>query len=649
MEISNFDQIELPISDSELNTLIDNAISSGRGVRSKYNIDERQAFNRKMWGGDQVDTTKLPSGSIPHAINKLFGNTENRIVLATSRLPKITVIPEDDKPGSSDKAKKVEKKLRYAIDNSTIKRLLKDGLRHHELYFIGCIKVLWDPNKGKHGDVKFELIDPKNLLFSDQSQIVHDGFTADGIDIIIQYVTEPTNLLISKFPQKEELINRLAQGRGKTVPMRITYEEVHFSWYDTKGKLYEGIAWRFKRQILGVKKTVYYDYTGVPKLEESGITVEQHNYFDQPRKPFIFFSYTNTGESVYDSTVPIEQAAKTQQVLNRRTRQITEISDKTSPKYIFADGALTDSQAGRVNQALTDPTESIKLTVPDGGNINDVITTIVGQPPSMALYNDTQNLKNDMDSMFNTHGTTRGERAGNESGIARQITREGDLAISDDIVEYTLERVVTEMAAWTMQMISVFYLQNRKIKSQDPNNKVAVDEISYHDISESMELMVKANANDPTERRSNALQNIGSAVTDPYTFYEDMGYDSPKERVARFISFKRGETDGFKQYMEMIDVEDTQFNQAARARYDLTKIAQGEIMPVDEMPKPDYLEELIKFTSSDDYDEWDEEAKTNLVDYIEKIKAKVAEVEQQDQQQSEPVPEAPQPSPQILN
>lgn len=626
---SNFDQITLPISDEELNELINRAFNSGKSVKSKYNIEQRQSINVDMWSGKQVDESKLPNGSIPHTINKLLSNTENRIILATSRLPKITVIPEDDRPGSIEKAKKVEKKLRYSIDNSTVKRLLKNGLRHHELYFIGVIKVLWDENKGEHGDTKFELINPKNLTFSDQSTIADDGFTADNIDVIIQEVTEPTNLVLSKFPKKAEELKSLVMRGLKRMPMNLTYQEVHFSWYSSTGQLYEGVAHRYKNLILNTGKTPYYDYTGTPRLEDNMIKIEKHNYFDMPRKPYIIFSYTNAGDSVYDNTTPIEQAIKVQQILNRRRRQITEISDKTMPKFLFGTGAFNDSQAAKAVQAANVTGEHLRVNVPENGNINDVVATIVGQPPSIALYNDTQDLKNDIDSMFNTHGTTRGERAGNESGIARQITREGDLAISDDIVEYTLERVVHEMAAWTMQMVAIKYTQNRKIKSQDANSKLSIDEISYYDISESMELVVKANANDPTERKSNALQNINSAVTDPFTFFEDMGYDSPKERAARYISFKRGEQDAYKQYMSLINVEDIENDPMAKARFDLTKIAHGEIIAVDEVPKPDYLEELIKFTSSDDYNEWGEDAKDSLSSYIEKIKTKVAEVETQ--------------------
>lgn len=151
---SNTPVLDINMSESAINSVLTQVISESMGKMSEKKITERQDINRKFWRGQQVDNSKLDSSyQTGHVDNVVFQNEENRIILAASRVPEITLAPSKDDPELLEKTKRVQRAIRSRIDSNTIRRLIKDGLRHHDLDLIGIIKVRWDKNRGKDGDL----------------------------------------------------------------------------------------------------------------------------------------------------------------------------------------------------------------------------------------------------------------------------------------------------------------------------------------------------------------------------------------------------------------------------------------------------------------------------------------------------------------
>lgn len=628
--------LSLPLDDTQLNIVLNQVISESSAKLAEKKITERQDINRRFWRGAQVDSAKLDiSYQTAHVDNIVYQNEENRIVLAASRVPEITLAPSKDDSELIEMTQRVQRSVRNRIDSNTIRRLIKDGLRHHDLDLIGIIKVRWDQNKGKNGDYVFELVDPKSVMFSARSKIVHDGFTAEKCDVIIHWIEEPTQLVLSKFPQKRAQLESMF-GMSQ-LPQTMRYAEAHFSWYDQQGKLVEGVAWKYDNIIMGSTRTPYFDYQGMPWInpETGQIEMKQRNHFTQPRKPFILFSYQNLQDWVYDTTTPFEQAIKINSIVNRRERQITEISDRTVPKIIFSKKAFKSGDAEKYIAKMNNPKDHIQLTG-DTEDIRKAVMVIQGNAPDRILYEDIAALRSRIDSLFNTHGTTRGDVRSGESGIARQIAREGDLTITDDIVDFVVERVVFEMASWAVHMMKMYYTTPRPIKNMGKDGEIMHDEVSSDDIDEDVEIIVKASATGPQERRANATTFANAKITDPYTFFEDMDVPQPKERTKRLISWQRGQDDFYRNYMQMLGIKDEQFDSAAKAEDDIEKIVNGKRVDLDSMPDTKYVQTIADYMQSPQYKNIGPEGQYAMQQHIAKMREMVNNQVQDASQQPQP-------------
>lgn len=633
--VSDVPVIQLPLDEATLNTLLDRAIADANTKLAEKQIIERSDKNRRFWRGQHVDASRLDSSyQSPHVDNIVYQDEESRITLASARVPEITIAPPKDETQMIEKAKRLQRSIRNRIDNNTIKRLIKDGLRMHDLDLIAIVKCRWDANRGKNGDFVFELLDSRSVTFSATSRIVHDGYTAEHCDIIIHWLEEPTQLVLSKFPQKAEQLKAL--WGFDQIPSKLRYAEAHFTWYDQQGQLVEGVAWKYNQLILGSDRTPYFDYKGRPYINnESGqIELKFNNHFDRPRKPFMIFSYQNLLDWVYDTTTPFEQAIKINAIVNRRERQITEIADRTVPKLVFSSHAFKSGDAEKYVAKMNNPRDHILLT----GQIDDIrkaVMIVQGNAPDRVLYEDVAALRGRIDSLFNTHGTTRGDVRSGESGIARQIAREGDLTITDDIVDFVVERIVFEMANWAIHMMKMYYHTPRPIKNLGRDGEVEFDEVSNDDIDDDIDVLVKVSATDPQLRRANATDAVNNKTTDPFSYMEDMDIPMPKERVKRLVSWMRGGQDLYKNYLDMLGIDDEMFDSAAQAQKDIGELMNGKSVQLSQLPDTAYVEKIAEFMQSPDFQNAEPQAQNALQQHVAKMKQMVNNQLQNGQQGNE--------------
>jgi hypothetical protein len=607
--------LHLPINEQTILQTLQEAEARGKTIRQKLEIDKRSEENHKFWLGQQVDASKLDARyQMMHVDNVIRQDLENKIKLATGHMPDIFVTPPDKQGFNKDAAHDIQSYMRDRFSGGVTKRLLKNGLRKMDLDFLGIIKVRYDQTYQR---TCYELVDSKSILFGEGSKIYEDGFTIDGTDVIFHYVEEATQTVLNKFPQKaQELMQHLAATK-ETIPSRIVYTEAHFKWFDQQSKPHEGVAWRYGTVLLGAMKEPYFDYDN-----------EQINFFDRARKPFILISYANLGDTVYEATTDVEQGIPINRIINRRRRQITEISDRSVPKLAFMYGAMTEELASSISAS---PSESIILGDNYQGNkIQDAMSVIPATPPNPILYNDLMDLRGRVHSIFATHGTTTGENPSpGESGVSKQITREGDLVTSDDIGEVTIERVVNEMAAWEMQFLRLFHDDNRppyRIQKEEETDFV---ELNRKKIETDIQLIVKASGTDKATLRANALQLLDAQAIDPYTLMEDLDLPYPRERMRRLKAFLDGSQAGnLDAYMEVINVDPkTPFANADDAERDLDILRAGQQVQL-RLPGESYVSAFTTLVNSPEFNDpqlaaqngWNEWNKQLVQQHIQRMK-----------------------------
>lgn len=639
-------RFSLPIEDNELYTLIQQKRDLYEKNKELLKIDPRRTRNRDYWRGKHYDeTTGIPPDDYrsDYMDPIIYENSETRFTLASQRMPDIICYGQNDDQKSVENAQIVEKFLRKKVNNKVTQRMIKDGLRQHEINYIAAIKPLWDPQlENGNGDFKYVLVNPARLIIDPNSTIPHDGYTADNMEFVGEILEEPVEKVYSKFPGKAEELRRLletAAQNGIPMPSKVKYEEWWLRYYKS-GQMYESVCWLYQTLVLDKQKNPYYDWDGykvhTPKLDADGnykltTTLDSetryYNHFEIPRKPYIFFSYQNLGDGPFDDTTAIEQAIPTQKLVNRVGRQITEISDHAVPKKVFGN-SITKEDARRVS---SDPSESIWLDIAD---VSNAMNWIQAEPPSPELLALMQDARQRMDGIFNTHGAVKGASAAtNESGIAKQITREGDLTVSDDLVDIVVERVVFEMAGWAMQLAKLFYDEPHFLRTTGSAGSVIAKELTKKDFRDGLEVDVKANSVDDMTNRADALNLASRKAIDPLTMFEDLDKPNPQERVRRLMAFINGPQDGYATYLKEIGVEleatsnpqppftvgGDQTESLDDAKQDIQSMSEGQIIAPPDKFDSKYVMAFISFVRSGQFRALPKDIQSNFKEFIQQL------------------------------
>jgi len=629
--------MQFPIEDAELLQIFRDKKSQTEKYYSDIGLKERREKFNNFYKGKHLDTDKMDDYQVPYVDNLIWRDLETRVSIAAGRMPDIVATPANRSEQSVSLSKEIEKSLDYRINSDFAQRLLKDGLRLNHLNLLAAIKVRWDKNEGKDGDYKYDLVRPSKLGVDPNATIPQDGFTADNMNYIYEYIDEPVNLVMSKFPKAKEKIRALFSVKnptGKISASSIRYVEFWFSYYSEQGEKKEGVAWLYDNIVLDKNLNPYWDWEGVEKVSENmndqgeyDVSETFQNFFNKPRKPYIFLSHQNLGEGPVDTTSPVEQAIPTQEVINKRGRQITEIADRAIPKLVFSTQYISKDDIARITQ---DPSEHIAL---DAQDIKQAFAIIPATPPNPILYNDLVSNRSEVDSMFSTHGTTRGEVQPQESGISKQITREGDLTIADDLVNIVVERTVYEMANWALQMMKMFYDKSHYVRHMGKDGEIVEVELTQDKIEDGIEVSVKASSTDKTERKTLAVELAKLKFTDPLTMLEDLDVPNPKERAERLMTFLMGEQDGFATYLAAIGIDIAKIQGkgqgggggaatggAEKAQQDIEAILSGEDVQPEGIPDEEYLQTVMAYVKSPDFEQIDDGAKQKLLAYVQGLK-----------------------------
>ena len=617
--------ISLPISDNEFLRLVNKKISDANVYYDKIGLNSRSKRNEKYYKGGSDDDEELEDWQIDYKDNMIYQDEETRLSLAGSRLPDIVVVPSSKDAKASEIAKLQEKALNITLKSSNMQCLVKDILRQRDIKFRSAVKITWDKTIGDDGDYLFKLVDVDKLILDPNANIPHFGFTTDNMQYIAEFIEEPVGEVLAKFPdKKDEIFKELGYIKGTTAQMAsiIRYTEFHFTWYDKDGKNIEGVGWKYGDVVLKTQKTPYWDWDGKEisseepnEMGEFDVETVYKNFFDRPRKPYILATHINLGKDPIDVTTPIEQAIPLQRIINKRGRQITEISDSTVGKLGFAGEYISKD---RVEEMSTDPKEYIYLDSAD--DIRKAVTVFPGSQVSPILYQDLVSNRGQIDSKFSTHSTTRGETVDNASGKSKQITREGDLTISDDLVNITIVRLMSEMAQWATQMMVTQYKTPHFVRNLGKDGELVEIELQRDNIDAGVSIMVDASTVDKSKRRSEALLMASQRNIDPLSMFEDMDLPNPKERTRRLVSFLMGVQDGYSRYSDDVGLDEKEKEESEdKAVEDIkTLVSGGEVEPedIDEA----YLRTFIDFVGSDAFGEIPPQAQQKIQEYVSRLK-----------------------------
>lgn len=548
-------EITLQFSDEEINQVIGKKITDAEQYYSsdKKNLKSIREKNVDYWLGKQVDPSKM-NGDV-YVNNIIHRDTETSIKNAVSRMPDIIVMSPSVREDATirDQTSNVEQWLRVRLDSDVLRRLAKGALRDNRLKLIGIWKVRYDFNRH---DVVLERLKPEDVTIDHTARICEDGFTIDNAEFVREFLEEPVSVICAKFPNKKkeflDLISREKFG-GKEVPSssKVRYEEDWATMYTAEGNPQEITFWRYQNLILDKRLTPYYDYAqaSLPQLPGTEKPV-QRNYFDRPRKPYILFSGENLGNDPIDDATPVTISIAQQDIVNKRGQQITLINDWAVPKIVVNGSAISEEKAANITQ---DPREIIYLN-DQNQDVRTALMAISSASASPALYQDLQNAISAIDTHFSTNPVSRGETVSQESGISKQISREGDLSAADDLAQTMIQRAVEEAAQWFVHLAKMFGSQPLSAVAPGKDGAITSVKIKSVDIPDDLQIVVKSNTLDKPTQRAMAMDLARMKAIDPYSLFEDLDEQNPKELTKRLVDFLSGGADGYARYLQDVGV-----------------------------------------------------------------------------------------------
>lgn len=583
--IQRADPLLLEIDDRKIVKILDKRIKDSKTFFEKeYNLFDRRKKNETYIFGRQV-TLQEENGDLKdyesrYQDNALYEIEASLKPLAMSRLPDLIVTPAGDDPNKQKTADDISKIINSEIKNRQNRVAVGIAFKHLPVYFVGVIKCVWKPEKN---DFVFEPVHP------DYIEVDHTCQTnnADDMQWVAQTLPITVQECFIRFPKaKDELIKRL-QTDGilpqtdtkdfaeKDLATMIKIKEVWFDWKDSgqddKFKVISSVVWKYKEVVLDKMKNPNHDYEGEDKYytytdpsdenSKESLTFEMirqasvmgvlppnvsketiyRNYFDCPRKPFYFFGHDQWRKMPYDETSRIEQNIRNQEALDEIGKRVVE-KEKARIKHIWSkEGGLKPKDVERMD--LDDPRQDILIE----GDVNKVHTAIIPEQVTPAEFKSLDDIRNRMYALSGSNAI-RGQLQ-TDVATSNQIAREADFTRADDLVEDTVNACYEWMAQWSLQMIKLRYTDAHFKKYLGKSGLVTYIKVRGDMIDDGMEVMTKASGTDKLKAKNMAMDMAKMNLTDPLTFYQDLGVSDPEGRTEKLLTLQNNPQEYLARYV----------------------------------------------------------------------------------------------------
>lgn len=519
--------LKLDIDDDQLVQDINKFLADSATLKEK--MDQVGEDNERYWEGRNLDAERVRRQSLKINDPRMWLSLETIIPIATSRTPEPTLRCKD--PELRENTKQLLMNLWEVPTDDDASDDMQSNLemivRHWGLNRIGILHYWYDP---EIDDVRTVWRHPKQVKFDKQ------GKTVDECRFVALYCDDTVQGLCNKWPSKKTEI-LLATGRQNPDSSSVTYVEFWTNEY---------VAYKYLNVILEKKKNPNFDYGDMggkndqsvsdtviesPEVKKQGV----YNLFKKPRKPFLTLSVFQLGKTIYDDTSLFDQAKSLQDAINKEKRNITD--NAADNGVLVGSGDHIDK---KVLESYTGaPDEKLFLK---SGNPAEALTRL--QPKTMPQYvfNDLSDSKSEIDNIFGTHDTTRGERTGTKTATETQALRQGDMG-RIDIISRALDRIAQEWYQAMLHMYLVFKTKPIEINSNDEEGTSIIfnrDEYLNPETGELYKVIIKVKPGssmsiDKDAQRQEAMELMQGQMIDPISFFERMDYSNPQEMAKRLF------------------------------------------------------------------------------------------------------------------
>jgi hypothetical protein len=338
-------------------------------------------------------------------------------------------------------------------------------------------------------------------------------------------------------------------------------------------------VWKVKDIILDKKKN--------PNWLWDTKGTKSFNHLSKPEMPYILFSWLNLGKGVYGETTSLEQAIPIQRNINKRKRQISDNADQASGTWIFNEKFITRKEASKFTGS---PGQHLMYN--GDGRPEEAVSRLFAKDLGQQVFMDLQDDKGEIDNIFGSHSTTRGERTGQKTAQETTLLKESDFGRLDLMSQY-IDVKIEELYNAFIQMSLVYYdTKNFKgLNILGPENSQKYLEFSRDNIEEGIEILVRS---EPLLAQAQMMEKYmmlyQAKAVDPLTMYERLNLPNPKELTRRMVMFNVDP----KMYLSVFAVDENTEGMEDlpenTAKKDIQALEKGETPP----PAPEVTKEHIK-------------------------------------------------------
>ena len=554
------------LSDSQKCSLVDNRWTSSDEIWSV--VKKVYKENTGIYENGDGWMKNLPVKSDRIQANRIFVNMESVINSLIANPPQLNMLAASLKvtEGEGEETKEEEvKKFALSMENYfskrykdlNVKEVIRMGLRN--LYFgrLIVVKPFW--NRAIN-DFDVKVIDPRKIRFGKYAKNEEES------EFAIEEVDDNLVAVIARFPdKKDELMEDFGIESEEELYIRnpdITYKEAWISDY---------VIFKYKNIILGTMKNPYWDWDGLLITEEEeqkmqGLIGEDKrfmmqeirqeqasrkgsfnvgqdlnteisyneyffNYFDTPRKPYIFATIFNNKDKPIGRTDMIQLSKTLQRSIDKRKMDIGENASLANGQVKVDSSVMTKNDA----QKLRFEARGVIY----GKGVKDGVTRETGESLPQIVFDDMQDSRNEIDNIMAASSAFKGDREGQETKGGRLALIEQSFLRLNELVQ-VIDYVHENLFAWFYQLAKLNYTEPHYAKwmgQEQATENIEIQQDDFQDGSEIRVISGKSLPEDKVFRFQLAQADVAGGLISPTDYLRIANYDNPREMSRNAVLF----------------------------------------------------------------------------------------------------------------
>ena len=554
-------------------------------IQRTYKTNTAVYENKADW----LDGTPYARKKYTVQANRIFVNMEAVINSLIANPPGLNILPAREGETAKNFAIKLEKFLRKKFLDINSKEIMRMGLRN--LYFgrLIVIKPFWNPSID---DFDFRAIDPRNVRFAKYARKEQDSEFAieeieDNLCALVQRFPKKKEELMKKFgisddnqlyiknpdvkykeawineyvvfkldniildciknpywdwdgmfitEEEEQEIGKLEGEERRSYMQNIKLEQVNRQPKVEEEEEEEGILEK------GVRKVK--EFVGMEEKEDEIAPVGENdeqteykpyyfNYFDKPRKPYIFATIFNNENTPIGRTDMITLSAELQRGIDKRKMDIDENCEMVNGILKVDSGVMSKQDAQRIRFE----TKGVIW----GKDVNNGVTRETGAALPQMVFDDVNDSRNEIDNIMAATSAFKGERQGQETKAGRLALIQQSYLRLNELVQ-VVDFVSHEMFSWAMQLSKTRYTEYHYAKWMGKEDAQEMIDIIQDDFEDGQEVTIIAGKTLPVDdefKFEQAQNDVKQGYISPVDYLQIANYDNPKELSKNAVLYQQ--------------------------------------------------------------------------------------------------------------